>query len=181
MHLYWSAGALHSFSLWLPADKGHVSSPLHSWCLWLNLLHLKHLFATRWSSTLQISQPIFFLFLFCCCSLSLSFIYLFIFFFLWSFFLVSEPASITILTCPRFVLNLNLAAMSPVTKPSSGFWASIVSSRSSTVMSCVMLCIISLGFHSFGALTSSSSPSSSPHLLLIVCRVNLFHLSFPLQ
>jgi len=30
-----------------PARKGHVSSPLQSWCLWLYLLHLKHLFVTR--------------------------------------------------------------------------------------------------------------------------------------
>jgi len=46
MHLYDLGSAVHSFKVWVPAHWGQVTSPLQLRNLWLNLEHLKHLFAT---------------------------------------------------------------------------------------------------------------------------------------
>ena len=100
--------SLHSFSLWLPAQRGHVSVPLHSRNLWLSLEHLKHRFATRLSPMMQISHP------------SLTF-------FCIRSFRVCALTSITRCRVRLFVSYKNLAVMSHVFKLSSGFFAGRVS------------------------------------------------------
>ena len=58
-HLKSFCGDVHSLSLCLPVQRGHVSLTLQSASLGLYLLHLKRLFACMYSSTLHITHPIF--------------------------------------------------------------------------------------------------------------------------
>ena len=78
-----------------------------------------------------------------------------------SFFLVPPQTSTTIFTCPLLVLYENLAAISPCIKPSYGFCVIMVSSRFSALISCGTLYITTLGFLSFGSVTSTSFPQLS--------------------
>ena len=145
MHLYSLDDALHSFILWFPVHRRHVSSPLQSRKRWLNGLHLKQRVATMQSYALHISQPIFIL-------LSKR------------VFLTLDPTSMTRILFLFLDVQQNFGCRSPVFKWSSGFCEIIFSSAFSAFISSGMLCRAIRGFLSFCVLTSTSVP----HLVVIV-------------